>query len=272
MEFTLNPRRADLHDVPVVPPDAVPVAHGDAEFPNLAPGGTGRPSATQARAEPDFSADPAVPPVDTAFRAADVNNVRARGRRPSIGVRVMRGVIGFLLAVCIGIAASLWQSSYGDAAKEEARALVAKWAPQLASLISSPPEDPGAAAQPSPPAVQASEATQQPAAPAQTAADGAAPAAAAPAPESAQLLQSMARDLADARQEIEQLKISITQLKANQDQMSRDVARVSSDKAASAPNRVSEQNLRPRISMPPPRPAAAPARKPASPLRPTQGA
>ena len=179
MEFTLNPRRADPHDVPVVPPDVVPVAHGDAEFPNLAPGGTGRPSATQARAEPDFSADPAVPPVDTAFRAADVNNVRARGRRPSIGVRVMRGVIGFLLAVCIGIAASLWQSSYGDAAKEEARALVAKWAPQLASLISSPPEDPGAAAQPSPPAVQASEATtatQQPAAPALTAADGAAPA------------------------------------------------------------------------------------------------
>jgi len=61
MEFTLNPRRADPHDVPVVPPDVVPVAHGDAEFPNLAPGGTGRPSATQARAEPDFSADPPFP-------------------------------------------------------------------------------------------------------------------------------------------------------------------------------------------------------------------
>src|SRR5882762_2708778 len=97
-----------------------------------------------------------------------------------------RGLIGLLLAACIGAVAIAWQSN-GDAAKQ----MIARWAPQL-DLNSSPaPENP-VPAQPSPPALQtaAAKATPpQPAPPAQTAPEP---------PGQAQLLQSTARDRAAA--------------------------------------------------------------------------
>jgi len=63
----------------------------------------------------------------------------------------VRGLTGLLLAACIGVAAIAWQSSYGDAAKE----IIARWAPQRVATSSPPLENPGLAAQPSPPAVEA---------------------------------------------------------------------------------------------------------------------
>src|SRR5258706_394713 len=79
---------------------------------------------------------------------AAVNNAQVQGARPSIGGRAVRGVVGLLLAACIGVAAIVWQSSYGDAA----RRIVAKWAPQLVLTPSlPPPENPGLSAQPTPP-------------------------------------------------------------------------------------------------------------------------
>ena len=182
-----------------------------------------------------------------------VNNVQVPGTRPSFGGQAMRGFVGLLLAACVGVAAIVWQSSYGDTAKE----IIARWAPQL--VTSSPPlENRGLPEQPSPPTVQASAANAAPPQPAtQTAPEGVAPTAAALSPESAQLLQSTARNLANVEQDIEQLKAGIAllnanveQIKASQEQMSRDIAKAS------------EQNLRPKISALPPRPAAAPARKP----------
>ena len=162
---------------------------------------------------------------------------------PLLGGRAIRGFIGFLLAVCIGVAAFVWQSPfYGDAARQ----IIARWAPQLVPTSSPTLESPGLPAQPSPPPVQAA-ATKtpppQPAPLAQTAPEDVAPTAAALSPESAQLLQSMARDLATLGQRIEQLK-------AIQEQMARDIAKVS------------EQNLQPKIPAPLPRPAATPTRKP----------
>jgi len=184
------------------------------------------------------------------------------GRRPSPGRPALRGLIVFLLAACIFVAAFVSQTSYGDAAK----LIIARWAPQLIVASSLPLERPGLLAQPSPSTVQVAAAKADlPQSLTQTAPEGVAPTVTL-SPESAQLLQSMARDLATEGQEIGQLKASIEQLhasveqlKAGQEQMSRDIAKAS------------EQNLRPKTSVPPPRPIATPARKPA-PTLPSQQA
>jgi hypothetical protein len=186
------------------------------------------------------------------------------GKRPSLGKRAVRGFIGLMLAACICVAAFVWQSPYGDAARQ----IVARLAPQLVATASLPLENPGLPARPNPPTVRAAAADTappQPAALAQTAPQDVPPTAAALSPESMQLLQSMARDLAALGQGIEQLKASQEQMardnakaaeqfKASQEQMARVIAKASEARA-------SEQNLRPNVSPPPPRPTATPARK-----------
>jgi hypothetical protein len=267
MQSTLNQRPTDPY---ADPHDDVLVARIDDELSKLAHDAMRDPLDPQPHMGSDSSAGPAVPPVDTTFRAAAVNNVRVSGLRPSIGVRAVRGFIGFLLAVCIGVAGIVWQA-YGDAAKQ----MIGRWAPQFVATSSPPPENAGLPEQPNPPTVEASAAKAAPPPPApvaQAAAEGVAPAAAAP--ESAVLLESMARELASARQEIDQLK-------ASQQQMSREIAKSSSAKSSQAKaydakaslaktsqTRASEQNLRPRISALPPRSVAAPARSPMPPSYP----
>jgi hypothetical protein len=248
MQSTPNPKQTDdPHDFVVVAPDAVRVAPADEELSNLLHEAARLSSKPQTHTASDFSAGPPVPPVDTTFRPADVNNVQVPGRRRSIGRSAVRGLTALLLAACIGGAAIAWQSS-GSVAK----LIIAKWAPKLvlASLLP----------QPAPPAVAtaaAEAAPPQPAPAAPTVPEGVAPAAAALPAESAQLLQSMARDLASVGQEVEQLKASIEQLKAGQQQMSRDVARASE---------------RSRIPAPPQRSAAATPRRPMPPFPPPQAA
>ena len=270
MHSTPNPQQADPH---ADPHDDVLVARIDEELSKLAHDAMRDPLDPQTHMGSDFSAGPAVPPVDTTFRPAAVN----QGLRPSFGVRAVRAFIGFVLAVCLGVAGVVWQA-YGDAAKQ----MIARWTPQLVATSSPPPENPGLPEQPNPPAVQANAgkaAPPQPAPPAQAAAEGVAPAAAAP--ESAVLLESMARELASARQEIDQLK-------ASQEQMSREMAKSSEAKAKAyeakayeakaslakasqikaSQTKASEQNLRPRISALPPRSVAAPVRRPMPPSYP----
>jgi len=265
MHSTPNPQQADPH---ADPHDDVLVARIDEELSKLAHDATRDPLDPQTHMGSDFSAGAAIPPVDTTFRPAAVN----QGLRPSFGVRAIRAFIGFLLAVCIGVAGVVWQA-YGDAAKQ----MIARWTPQLVATSSPPPENPGLPEQPNPPAVQANAgkaAPPQPAPPAQAAAEGVAPAAAAP--ESAVLLESMARELASARQEIDQLK-------ASQEQMSREIAKAKAYEAKASlakasqtkasqtrasQTRASEQNLQPRISALPPRSAAAPVRRPLPPSYP----
>jgi len=265
MHSTQNPKQVDPH---ADPHDDVLVERIDEELSKLAHDAMRDPVDPQTHMGSDFSAGPAVPPVDTTFRPAAVN----QGLRPSFGMRAVRAFVGFLLAVCIGVAGIVWQA-YGDAAKQ----MIAKWTPQLVATSSPPPENPGLPEQPNPPAVQANAAKAappEPAPPAQAAAEGVAPAAAAP--ESAVLLESMARELASARQEIDQLK-------ASQEQMSREMAKSSEAKAKAyeakaslakasqikaSQTKASEQNLRPRISALPPRPVAAPVRRPMPPSYP----
>ena len=258
MQSTPNPNQTEPDDLLVIAPDIVLVARAD-----KAHDAVSRHSDSQTHMAPDFSAGPSVLPVDTTFRAAAVDDVQVRGDGRSIGGRVIRACIGFLLAVCLAVAASLWQS-YGDAAKQ----IVARWVPQFALTSSSPQDNPGLPEQPGPAAVQASAAKAVP--PAQTAAEGVASAGATLSPESTQLLQSMAGDLSHAQQEIEQLKASIAELKASQQQMSRDTAKVS--EARVSETKVSEQNLRSKLSAAVRRSAAAPARKPMPPLPPPQAA
>jgi len=264
MHSTQNPQQVDPH---ADPHDDVLVARIDEELSKLAHVAMRDPLDPQTHMGSDFSAGAAVPPVDTTFRPAAVNHVQAPRLRPSFGVRAMRGFVGFLLAVCIGVAGVVWQA-YGDAAKQ----MIARWTPQLVATSSPPPESPGLPEQPNPPAVQANAANAappQPAPPAQAAAEGVAPAAAAP--ESAVLLESMARELASARQEIDQLK-------ASQEQMSREMAKAKAYEAKASlakaslakasQIKASEPNLRPRISALPPRPVAAPVRRPMPPSYP----
>jgi predicted outer membrane lipoprotein len=256
MHSTLNPKQADPYDVFVVAPDVAPAGHADSGLHNSPHDSMRLPPDPQAHMGYDSSDGPSVPPVDTTFRAAAVGNIRVPGRRSPMGRGLMRGVIGFLLAVCLGVVGALWQS-HGDVAQQ----MIAKWLPPF-SATTSPTAAP--AEQSEAPAVQAAAATTpspQPASAAQIAPESVAPATAVSASESAQL-QAMAQDLAAMGQQIDALKAAIAQLRANQEQTSRDVARVS------------EQNARPRVSAPAPapRPVAAPARRPPQPFRPTQGA
>src|SRR6266436_264396 len=187
--------------------DPVAVAPADDELSSLLHDAARRLSQAQARAASDLPADAAVPPVDTTFRPAAVNDVLVPGRLRSIGRGAMRAFAAVLLATCIGVGGIAWQH-YGEAAQQT----IADWMPQLALTSLLPSEQPA-------PSVQA---------PAQ----GVAPGAAALPAESAQSLQSMARDLASVGQEIAQLKVSIEQLKGSQQQMSRDIAKASEIKAS----------------------------------------
>lgn len=145
--------------------------------------------------------------------------------RSSRGRLALQGLIGLLMAACIGVAAIALRSH-----SDTARQMTARWAPQL-YLISSPVSESPVLAQSSPSAVQASAAKAAPpqpalrAPPAQTVLAGAAPAA-APSPGQEQLFQSMARERTAVEQEIEQLKTSIEQLKTSQEQIIRNNAAV----------------------------------------------
>src|SRR6266446_5749989 len=231
MHSTLKPKQTDdPHDIVVVAPDAVQVAPADEELSSLLHDAARRLSEAQARTGSDVPAGAEVPPVDTTFRPAAVNDALVPGRLRSMGRGAMRAFAAVLLATCIAVACIAWESC-GDAAQQ----IIAQWTPQLALTSSLPPEKPALSAQPAPPVVQADTATAapaQPAPPAQAAAQGIAPSAAAVSAESAQLLQSMARDLASVGQEIGQLKASIEQLKASQQQISRDLAKASEAKTS----------------------------------------
>ena len=247
MHSTMNPKPTDdPHDVLVVAPDVALMVPTDEELSQLAH--SLRHPNPQARMGPDFSAGPAIPPVDTTFRPAVTGGVQVPGRG-----RTARAITAsLLLATCTGAAAVAWQA-YGGAG----------WAPQLAQTTL--PATEATAANPAPP---------QPGSLAQNAPEGVAPAA-APSLESAPLLGSMRNDIASARQEIDQLKASIEELKANQQQMSRDIATASEAKPSEARTsevKASQQNLRPKIAAHP-GPATAPrARKPVPPMPPQQAA
>jgi hypothetical protein len=168
MQSTLPPKQTDdPHDFVAVPSDAVGVAPADSELVDLVRDLARRPSHAQTRSEPDFPASErpvaaSVPPVDTTFRPTAVNNVSASRRRRSIGRSAARGFVALLLAICIGVATSVWKS-HGDVAK----AMIAEWTPQLGLTSWLSLEKIGLAAPSTPPAAEADAAPPQAAALAQ---------------------------------------------------------------------------------------------------------
>jgi hypothetical protein len=180
------------------------------------------------------------------------------GPQPPPGTPALRTLVGLLLAACIVVAALALQSSYGGGAK----LIVARWAPQLVSTPSLPPENLPFPARPDPATVQVAAAETAPsqATPlAQTAPQDAAPTATPALPDHTQLLQSMARALANVQRDIEQLKANqqqiasdnssaIERLKASQEEMTRLLARVS-------------EQILPKTSPPPTQPTPT-SRKP----------
>ena len=262
MHSTLNPKQTDPRRVLVARVDEElahtfnQIAHADEQI---------------ARVEEQLSKlEHEAPRYPSDHPQTRMNTLRpaVRGSRPSLGGRAVRGLTALMLTACICVAAIVWQSSSGDAARQ----IITRWAPQLVSTTSLPLQNPGLPAQPSQPTARmvAAQAASPQAAPlSQTAPEDVAPTAAALSPELTQLLQPMARDLTTVKQEIEQLK-------ANQEQMARDNANAAEQLKASQEQmgrviaKASEQNLRPKTSASPPRPIAAPTRKPVPTLPPQQ--
>jgi uncharacterized membrane protein YccC len=178
------------------------------------------------------------------------------GPQPPPGRPARRTLVSLLLAACIVVAALALQLSYGGGTK----LIVARWAPQLVSTPSLPPENLPFPAQPAPVQVAAAETAPPQAAPlAQTAPQDAAPTATPALPDHTHLLQTMARALADVERDIEQLKANqqqiasdnsraIERLKASQEEMTRLLARVS-------------EQILPKTSPPPTQPTPT-SRKP----------
>src|SRR5205814_7695776 len=125
----------DPCDVVGVAPDAVRVAPSDEELSNLLHQAAAYRSETQTRTESPGGR--AAPPVDTAFRAASVDDVLGSGGR-SMARRAARGLIALLLAACIGLAPAAWKSSGAAGNRKSATS-----ATQVVATSSTPP---GAAA------------------------------------------------------------------------------------------------------------------------------
>src|SRR5258708_10928602 len=152
MQPTVKPKQADdPNDVVAVAPDVARVVPAFEELTDLLRHAARHQSDPQTRIEPGFAAALPVPPVDTNFRAAAVNdvqpNVRGARSRRSIGRRLARAFTALLFATCLGVFAIVWQR-YGEAATE----MFAKSAPQFLSSLP-PLEKPAPSVQAAAPSV-----------------------------------------------------------------------------------------------------------------------
>jgi hypothetical protein len=162
-----------------------------------------------------------------------------------LGVSIVR----YLVAICIGIAATLAWQSYGGSARE----LIATHVPALAWLASPDATQPAATSEPAvvvPSAVPAQDAAQGFA---QGSVQGSAPTRPTPDPsasaEIADDIKAMARDLAGLRR-------SVDQLTAGQEQVSHTIAKL----------QAAEDEMRTKLATPPAHKPAAP--KPPNPAAP----
>ena len=181
----------------------------------------------------------------TSERKATYNRLLAIGNQTN--KRSSRGFTRYVLAICIGVAATLAWQSYGDAAKQmfAAEAPELGWSPETKQMIANWVEQLGWTKPPASPAVRSSATETLQAAPvAQTAPAAVAPSVpVAPSIDPAEVHQ-IAMDLTALRQ-------TVAQITAGQDQIAREVDRL----------RAANQAILVKIPEPPPPPpiAAAPA-------------
>ena len=194
------------------------------------------------------------------LEAAEADDVlpRVLRQKPSRGRPALRGLVGSLLAACIFAAAFASQSSYSGVAKQT----IARWAPQLVSTSSLPPNKSGLAAQPSPSALQLVAAEPMCRTPsAQTVPQELGLTAAPLSPEVEQRLQTMTSQLANVEHEIEQVKTSQDQM-AHDNAKSGEQLKVTREQLVNFIAAVSKQNLQPKTAAPPSRPTDTSTRKP----------
>jgi hypothetical protein len=169
--------------------------------------------------------------------------------------RSSRGFTRYLLAICIGVAATLAWQSYGEAAKQmfAAKAPELGWSPETKQMIANWVEQLGWTKPRESTSVGSSTTETPQAAPvAQIAAAAVAPSVAvAPSPDPAEVHQ-IAKDLTALRQ-------AVAQITATQDQIAREVGRL----------QAANQQILAKIPEPPPPPAIAAA--PAAAGRPAPG-
>jgi len=139
--------------------------------------------------------------------------------------RGSRGFVRFLLAICIGVAATLAWQSYGDAAKQviATRAPELGWSPDAKQMIASWVQQLGWTKPSAGPAVRPSALeTPQTASVAQTAPENVAPKAPAAPSLDPEQMQQLTRSLTTLQKTVEQLA-------AGQDRMAREMARLEAD-------------------------------------------
>jgi len=178
------------------------------------------------------------------------------GRKASRDTSTLRALIGLTLAACIGVAAFVSQSSYGDAFKP----IISRWAPHL---MSTQLENSGLPAQPRP-SIQlaAAEAAPPQATPsASVTAQDSAPAVAPTPSELAQLFKEITRVLANVEQGVEQLKAGQEQMASNNAKVVEQL-RASQEQMTRLISSTSERSVAPKTSVPPPRPNASQTPKP----------
>ena len=145
---------------------------------------------------------------------------------PSLGRRVLRALLRFVITLGIGIGGTLAWQAWGDTARQmTAKAFPAQlgWiAPPAATTALAPKSASAAPATPAAPSIDP------------------------------QQLNAMSADIAAMKQSVEQLA---AQVAANQQQMSDEIAKL----------QASEHDILAKIPTPPPRPAPAPVRRPPPP-------
>jgi hypothetical protein len=174
-----------------------------------------------------------------------------------------RGFTGYLLALCIGVAAYIAWQSYGQATKQiiAAKAPELGWSPEAKQMIASTMQQLGWT---KPSAGPENAATTPQAAPvAQAGSETVASTSNATAASSLgqQQAQKVEADIAAVKQTVEQrlagVRATVEQLAVGQDQVLREIAKL-------------HQEILEKIPAPaPPRPVAAPARKPTPPAPPS---
>ena len=158
MSSTLNPTKTDPKVAPTAAPDMV-VTRADHDVAKPQPTGKSAPAVAHKGADPAASAK--APPVDTTFAPHPPNSVK-ESVGPSVGRRLMRGVIGMIVTAIVAGAVMLWQSN-GDAVRQIV--LTKSVSPIITALVSriSPVgEQPSAAPEVQAAAVPEAPASQQP--------------------------------------------------------------------------------------------------------------
>jgi hypothetical protein len=167
---------------------------------------------------------------DAPQRGSNLENGRREGEKPSFAKRLVRATVRFVVAVLIGVGATLAWQAYGD----QARAMLATLDPSLAWLAPVPAAQPAAAA--------------------------------ATSSDVAQQLKPIALELAALHQQLQQLAAKQDQLAANQAQLAQGLSAVQATEHDVGLKISSMAQPKPKPVHPQPHPAAPrPLQPPAEP-------